>query len=229
MNIDDIFKRIIIRSGQFLLNTSNIELDPDRFRYLVEDALATYSKFSPYDLHFNLDVQGTRQIFLTDSLIQGLTGKSYLGIPDWVSDAHPVRIYGINPFYFFKNMDPMSNPDLIDKQQVPWEYRKPIVYVSIVGEFDIHGVWKHKVIETTNNQNKITYSVPTITVDDTNFFVLLQGMFLQGIGRSRRAFTMNDLPIVMDAAELASEGESLMEKAMEDLENHQKFYLAFGM
>ena len=57
---------------------------------------------------------------------------------------------------------------------------------------------------------------------------LVRGMFLKGIGRSRRAFTLNELPILMDAGDLISEGEALVEKAEQQMQNHQKFRLASG-
>jgi hypothetical protein len=39
---------------------------------------------------------------------------------------------------------------------------------------------------------------------------------------------MNDLPITMDASEIASDGLELENKAREEIELHQKFYLAMG-
>ena len=228
MNIETIFEKILLQSGQFLLNTNRIEVDPDRFRHLVEDALAIYSKHHPYAEHVFVDFSASRVISLTDDVMCNLTGKTYLGTPDWISDVMPVRLYGINPFYVFKNLDPNWNNNLQEKAQMPFQYRKPKLYVSVSAEWDIHAVWKHRVIETQTEQEGYLYEVPTISVDDVIFFRLLKGMFLQSIGRSRRAFTINDLPIAMDAAEIASEGQEILDKAMEDIENHQKFYLAWG-
>jgi len=227
VNIETIFEKIMLMSGQFLLNTNRIEVDPDRFRHLVDDALAKYSKHSPFDLHFFVDMT-SRNIILTEELIHNLTGLEYLGPPDWISDIMPVRLYGINPFKTFRNLDSTWNNELVEKTQLPFVYRKPALYVSISAEHDIHGVWKHRIIETESERDGFTYTVPTISVDDTIFFQILQGMFLSSIGRSRRAFTLQDLPIAMDAAEIAAEGQDIVEKAMEDIEDHQKFYLAWG-
>jgi hypothetical protein len=50
-----------------------------------------------------------------------------------------------------------------------------------------------------------------------------------GVGRSRRAFTLNDLPIIMDASEIVQEGRELYKEVIEEeLPKYQKFYLAYG-
>lgn len=228
MLLKRVFEKIVIRSGQFLLNSNNIELNVERFRELVEDALGIYSKFCPYDEHVVTEFSSSRSISLTDSIIKNITGKDYLGTPDWVSDVMPVRLYAINPLYVFRNLDPNANSELATKSFLPFEYRKPNLYVSISGEMDIHCVWNHRIIETEDIYGSITYDLPTISTDDNLFLKLVQGMFLQGLGKSRRAFTLNDLPITMDASEIASEGAELEREAMEQMENDQKFYLAFG-
>ena len=54
-------------------------------------------------------------------------------------------------------------------------------------------------------------------------------MFMIGIGRSRRAFTLNDLPILMDAGEIVSEGRELYREVIEEeLPKYQKFHLSYG-
>ena len=228
MKIEDIFDKVMLMSGQFLINSNRIEVDVDRFRILVEDVLATYSKHVPFDSHFFINLFATRRINLTDDLVKSLTGIEYLGTPDWISDVMPSRLYGINPYYLFKNIDPNWNADLQEKAQIPFVYRKPELYVSVSAEFDIHAVWKHRIIETQDQFEGFIFEIPTISNDDTMFFKLLQGLFLTSIGRSRKAFTLNDLAITMDATEIASEGQEIYDKAMEDLENHQKFYLSWG-
>jgi hypothetical protein len=227
LNVDFLFKKVMVRSGQFLIDNNNIELDVDRFRVLVEDALSTYNRFYPHDQHVFIAVASTRHIILTDSLMHTLTGTDYLGVPDWVSDAMPSSIYGVHPSYLFTNWQPNYNPNLMNKTSMPWTYRKPNLYLPITAEWDIHCVWKHRIVEKETPQGYV-YDIPTLdSVESDKFVRLLQGLFLQGIGRSRRAFTMGDLPIAMDGAEIASEGVEIEREAVEDLENIQKFYLAW--
>lgn len=228
MDIDSIFKRVVIKSGQFLIDTNNIELDPDRFKILVQDALSTFNRFCPYDEHVFIRSRSDRRIRLDAQLMKVLTGKDYLGTPDWVSDAAPSRLYGVNPYFIFKNLHPMQNPNLIEKTAMPWTYRKPDIYLPISAEWDIHCVWKHRIVERQVEGQGFVFDIPTLNEDDSEKLIrLIQGLFLQGIGRSRRAFTMNDLPIVMDSAEITSEGVEIEREAIDDLENVQKIWLSW--
>ena len=223
------FKDIIVESGQFLINTDNIEIDHDRFKRLVRKALSTYSRFRPYTETIYSRTAVRRRMRLDDAMITSLTGKDYLGAPDWISDVTPTRLYGVNPYYIYKNLDPRRNPNLVEKTGMPWVYRKPELYLPISAEYSILAVWNHKIVETQDDINGFEYDVPTLEENDSDKFMeLLKGMFLQGIGKSRRAFTMNDLPILMDGEQIASEGLEIQREAMEDLENVQKFYLAWG-
>lgn len=228
MLVDKIFEKILIRSGQFLMNVNNIELNQPRFRVLLEDALATYSKFSPYEHRIDVRIFEPRSFNLTAEFIQGITGKEYLGEPDWVSECSPVRELAINPFFIFKQADPTYNPELQNKSQVPYLYRKPRLTVPFGAQWDVLCVFKHRIFEKQLSSGVYEYSVPTLDYsNDVSFFKYVQGLFLQGLGKSRRAFTMTDLPITMDSAELVAEGVTMEQEAKDEMELNQKFYLSY--
>ena len=125
MELKRIFDKVVTRSGQFLINTNKLELNIERFRDLVEDALARYSSFVPYTQIIHIKIVQPRTFTFTDEFIQQMTAKPYLGVPDMVTDVSPVRLLAINPYYIFTNLDPNHNPELIDKAQVPWVWRRP--------------------------------------------------------------------------------------------------------
>jgi hypothetical protein len=114
---------------------------------------------------------------------------------------------------------------LEDPVEAPWVYNKAVgtLTVPYSSKWRILACFYH-IIEKTDE----VYEVKTITSHDHVFFKLLQAYFLQGIGRSRRAFTLNDLPIIMDASDIASEGKEMESSAMEELKNIQSFHLAMG-
>jgi len=226
MNIKDIFDELLIRSGQFVLISSNVELNIERFRRIVESTLAVYGRYSPHEEHVSVNALSTREIDLSASVIASLTGKPYLKEPKFVSDATPVRQIPFGLLKIFPGMDNTNNPELYDKVQAPFEYRKPKLYLPFSARWDVHCAFEHVLYETEVD-GKFEYTLPTITLSDQAFFDYLQGMFLMGIGRSRRAFTLNDLPITMDASDIASEGKELRDQALEFMSNHQKFYLAW--
>jgi hypothetical protein len=226
MNIKDIFDEILIRSGQFVLASSNVELNIERFRRIVESTLAVYGRYSPHEEHVLVSAFGTREIDLSAESIAILTKKPYLQAPTFVSDATPTRQIPLGITKIFPGLNTGNNPELYDKQQAPFEYRKPKLYLPFSAKWDIHCAFAHPIHEVTEN-GKFEYYLPTITMADQAFFDYLQGMFLMGVGRSRRAFTLNDLPITMDASEIASDGKELRDQALEFMSNHQKFYLAW--
>lgn len=222
------FERILLRSGQFILKRKNVDIDLDSFRLLVEDTLAIYSKASPFDKKYDIPIGAANRHFTFDEFYD----PDIKRVPDWISEVTPVRPIGpsVGGFGVVAGINSTSNvnPELIDPVQAPWDYCKPVLTVPFSANYKVIAVYKHWIEKDETDPTKPKYSVPKITFDDNVFFDLLRAYFLQGVGRSRRAFTLSDLPIVMDADQMISEGDALLERAMEDLQNIQKFYLADG-
>lgn len=252
MLLRDMFDRILMESGQFLMK-EEIELDIDRFSLLVKSALSTYSKFSPYHKKFNLNVVALGNSFgglaytFTESQTTQLKSLSDIDdspfdligetkipnqIPDWISDIIPVRLAGVHPFYFHQ-MEQRANPELEVKLQFPWEYNKPTLYVPVQSLYEVTAVYKHRIVGITykdpqNGTLRKEGVVRTISDADDDFFKLLTGKFMKALGRNRRAFTLNELPITQDSAELVSEGDQMEKDALQDLETKShKFWLAY--
>jgi hypothetical protein len=226
MTFQEIFERVLVESGQFLLSTDEIELNSDRFLVLVRAVLAIYNKTEPYELKFNLQLAQRSFTFTTST--KTLSGAP-TGIPDGIADMIPVRIAGISS-YFLRDFDGHKSDHLQMKAEFPWEYRKPTVYVPLQGTYDVHAWYSHTVTETSppSEGGKIQYSLDTISHKDDNFFKLLRGKFLQGLGSSRKAFTITDLPIITDAADLVTQGKDLEKEAIEALQAEAKWWLAWG-
>lgn len=223
MNTKDIFDHILLRSGQFVMSKTKVELDEDRFSLLVEEALAIYSKYSPFEKHFYVEVTNNRTYRFTEGNTFGA------GEPDAISSVTPIRVLGINPWMLRQVYGiPMSDGNIDIRQECPWEYRKPYITFPYPGEFDILAFYRHKIIKLEDDDGRIYYDIPAISLRDDAFMKLIRGMFLEGIGRSRRSFTLNDLPIVMDADTIANEGREMITEATEQMQKEAKFYLAFG-
>lgn len=221
MLLTDIFERILVKSGQFLLRVDNIELDPTRFKVLVEDALVILNKHRPIDRHVYITVNSPRTYTFSEEL-DGI-------IPYSVVDAVPVRPSAVNPYMLnMMGLGSDRNEYMSEKGSVPFEYRKPNLTVSFSGDFDVHCIDYYEIISEQDDSGAIVFSIPELTINESYFFELLRGMFLQTLGRSRRSFTLNDLPIAMDADQITAEGENIIENAMEDLIANAKTHLAFG-
>ena len=191
MNLDQIFQKVLVRSGQFLLSIDGIELNPDNFKELLEDALKIYNEQVPVHDIQHYDFNSTRNKTFIES-------DHDLGIPDNVLDAIPVGLSGINPLNRSLSDNCFSSEV---KRCVNFVYRKPVLTVPFNSTYEVSLLFFHKLIEYTDPyEGTISYKIDTISSSrDGIFFDIVRGMFMLGIGRSRRAFTLNDLPITMDA------------------------------
>ena len=218
MNLTEIFDRIITLSGRFLQRKSTIEIDLDAFSILVEHVLAQYNEYHPFSHRFSQTINTPRSIdFNTMERPHGYR------VPIWIANAVPV-MSPYNPMFtpYGYNQKSIEGEPL----EAPTDYNEGILTVPLSGSWDITAVYHHELV-TFIDDNKTAYKTPTISVKDRIFFNLLQGEFLKGIGRSRRQFTLEAMPIAMDGAELISEAEQITDKAVEDLQTIQRISLVW--
>jgi hypothetical protein len=227
MNIRDIFDRILLRSGQYIIRKAKVDIDVDTFRILVEDALADYSKAVPYECDYDLNMNASRNYVFPNDFDPVL-----LRSPDWLSEVTPISSFGsLHTVFGHRQSSDSYCSEVIDPIEAPWVFNSKTknLTVPFSANYKVTACYKHRIVATLNTSTGETdFTIPTITIDDQIFFRFLQGKFLQGIGRSRRAFTLSDLPIIMDADQMVSDGVEMVDRANEDMNNVQKFHLAFG-
>ena len=189
MTIHELFNLVLIRSGQYLLD-SNVELNEDKFKELVKYCLSVYSKYKPQRKRIQISITGYSYTF-TDP------------VPYYISEVIPTSAVVTNPF--LSAIQNNSKPLVVD-----WEYRPPTLYTSFNGDAEVEAwfEWKLKYDGTD-------YIVP---VGDELFIDLVTAEFLIGLARSRRAFTLQEIPISTDAEVLASEGRDLREDTLKRLQ-----------
>lgn len=224
MKIQELFDRIVLLSGQFLVPDDAIELDVNRFKTLVSMALGEYSRYCPYDCHFRASIQSTRQFTFSDANPPASVGNLVGGIPTNIVEAIPVRISGVSPFYLTSWRKSPTSAEL--KSEMPFVYRKPVLTVIASADYDLHLVYDH-VVTQVNGGKRTDLEVVTISDKDINFIRFLQGLFLQSLGRNRRAFTLNPLPITTDASTMVEEGKEIEKDAHDKIVSEDcKWYLA---
>lgn len=213
MTVQEIFERVLVKSGQYLISAASIELNEANFLHLVREVVGIYNHYFPIDKYLFKEITATRQYHFTEA-------NTPEGIPEAVIEIMPIRIFGVYPFFFRDYDRPRSFLDY--KIEFPFLYRKPLLVVPVNAEYNLHVLYYHEIVQE-NCVNKVN----TITDLDYNFFNLLTAKFLQAVGRARRAFTLEDLPIAVDAVDLVNDGERLEEKTMENIYNTSKFYLSW--
>lgn len=241
MDLRTLFTKVLIDSGQFLTEPDDIELNQDMFAILVSSTLAFYNKYSPKDAKFNLSLSD-RSFTFSSSTNDSQGNKT--GIPSRIVSVIPVKVAGVYPSFWREycgdsgsvptifaggpSYGSSGNRFLTEKTPYPVEYRRPTLYVPVTGLYDVHAMYKHEIRTETVDGEKFYYLDTIEENEDHLFFDLLVGKFLVGLGRSRRAFTLNDLPVIADASDLVSDGKEIIEKSTESLtENASKWYLAW--
>ena len=213
------FERCVLMSGQFLIPDAALELQIDRFKILVEMTLGAYNGYCPIDQHVYKSITQGRQYTFTAE-------NSPEGIPLDIVSAVPVRISGVSPFFFSGEFGRPSQ-SVQAKVEYPFVYRAPTLTVPASAEYDLHCIFNHKVVEVAGVEPQ-DYEVTTLSDQDDEFLDLLQARFLIALGRSRRAFTVSEMPISVDASELVAEGKDLEAEAMTEIKDEKaKWYLAW--
>ncbi|MDK1290186.1 hypothetical protein [Pseudoalteromonas umbrosa] len=229
MTLDELIDYVMTESGEFIVGElETTQINRHRFHLIVKRALAIYSKYRPL-----VDRQT-----LTVNAALDLTDQSLGFTPEWVSRVVPVSDSSTSNMqsaaaFIYGNAGGLSDPYFATSRprQIPWEYNKPILSVS--GTAGLYDVTMHRHHTLSNirkdDKNLVTHAeVDSIDYSDDIFFDILVGFFLMSLGRSRRAFTLNDLPVTMDASDLVSEGEDKVNDAKERLTEQSSWYLALG-
>lgn len=225
MNIKDIFARVLLKSGQYVLSTKKVEIDIDAFRLLCEDSLAIYNRYSPHDKMYNKEIYYPRQFDWSKEI-----DPEFQRVPDWIATANPMR-YGGGSIggILLREAQLNGQNELIDPILSPWRYDKPLLTISHSARYEIRAIYEHIVEELPQEPDQEKqFVIKTITRKDQALFDHIRSQFLIGIGKSRRAFTLQDLPITLDGDQIVADGKELEDKSLADMLNYQKFYLTHG-
>lgn len=211
MTVNEIFEHILIISGAFVVGEAEIELNETRFLFLVKNSLGVYSKYHPIEQKSNITTSGKYYEFL-------------VSIPTFVTSIVPVVVTGL-PYYIFEQFrgDLGTHSEDLNPHTFVWDYRKPRLYTQYEGTFDITTIHDHEITQDSAGD----YEILTITPADDLFLRHLTGLFLIGLGRLRRAFTLNEIPITLDASELVSEGQEMVREALEQMQDRSHFWHAW--
>ena len=227
MTLREIFEHVLINSGCAILGEKNVELKINDFSRIVEQCVSYMNKYDPDDRRIHIHVS-KRFVYKFTGEEEGSLNR----IPAWISDVIPTQL--INTAYlprwqpvlgrFMQHMIP---------DQFVWNYQAPDLYLDRDGRFEVHACYHHPSLPISgqvcdDKEGVVDIDYPTIHLGRDPFLLMVQGKFMQGVGRYRRAFTLTDLPISMDASTLVDEGTRFEEAAKKTYQEDQsKFYLSF--
>jgi len=235
MNLDDLIDYVMTESGEFIVgDLETTQIDRHRFHLIAKRALALYGRYRPLTKRLNLIIDRSVDLSLDPSS----------DVPDWISRVVPVGTGGTEEATgmsaaAFVYGNALGNEGFHDTvysrpktRSMPWEYNAPVL--SVYGPNDLYDVTAHyrrdfaDVERNTDTNKVIKANLPGISYDDDLFLEMCVGYFLIALGRSRRAFTLNDLPVTMDGDQLVSEGDEKLRTVREMLQEQSSWHHAIG-
>lgn len=204
---DQMIEYLLVNSGQYLLGdfVTTSGMEEKYFIALVKSVLVTYSNFIPVEKR------------KTMKLFNGLKfdGKNGQDIPQFIVEIRNKNQNVVGNILFGTNKN-----SVISKHH--WEFNSDnsLSFRYPQGYYEVHYAVNHKYDEET-------HSIDTLSEGDPLFLDLFTAQMMLSIGKSRRAFLLNDLPFTIDADSLVSEGESLKDSTMEKLKERSRHYLGY--
>jgi len=219
--LSDLYKRILIKTGQFALR-ENLEISVELFPLVVEEALYTFNTYCPRKEIRFLDFTYRREYCFSE-------GE---GIPEKITDMVPFGNLGSLYLFNQERLSSNSLGGLSIPSHRPFIYQKPVLTVAVSSNYQVTCMFNHELeeleVEGEGEFKKPGFRHLNGRNLEPDFIKLIAGHFMQAIGRARRSFQLQDVPFTMDADQQVQEGEQMVREAEDNLkENHSQFYDAY--
>lgn len=218
MTLSELIDVVMVNSGEYIIQTfDRTQLNKKKFwESIVRPQLTKYAKYKPVTRKFNLYVPGTWYEFSYPE-----------DVPVWISSLAPLYNGGLVASLMAELTGESSLRTPITNL---WRYEAPKLFVMYGGTYDTTAHYNYGFTATYNagNTDVVEVTIPDLGDDDTTFFDMVLGKFMIAVGRSRSAFTLNDLPITMDSADMISAGNDIYSTALEGLYDNAIWYQAYG-
>lgn len=238
MLLSELVEITMLRSGQFIVGPfENVQLDYTRFWNFVKVCLKEYAQDRPHTKYLNIEIPDGGYEFVDE-------GE---GVPYWISSVVPIG--GASSGSSGGSGGSGQGLAILSAQSVImlgggggssplggstsgpteylWKYRKPILH-CVSGNAEVTAHYHYAYDETIGADGIEEVDIYHIDEDDELFIELVVADFLSVVGRSRRAFTLNDLPITMDASDMVSEGQEMRQNVKERLRDEGVWWRAIG-
>lgn len=200
VTLQDLIDVILLESGQFIADLDATLLDKKKLEIMIARELGLYSRYLPH----TRTLEG--RLYNGKTFTQegdGFVPKAVVSIR---TDKFNFIGYSITPI-------PAS------VHSYYWRYDKPVLYFRYPD-----GVYTYTYM-VDHVYDKVTARIETINIED-RLINLLVGRFLMTVGKSRRAFTVSEIPIETDASEMISEGKEIYDETLEFIKLNSSFNLA---
>lgn len=206
MKLTELIDEIMLISGEFIVgDLINTQISVPAFYSLVKRTLRDYSRWKPRSETFTVQLNSNKYFFN--------------------SADKPASIQAVSIVPYGILMAQFHGSSSINY----WTYNRDEGVLEVVGLLGAIQITAHyDSYPTTEERDPTTNELVEAEIlgvrQETLFVDMLQGNFLIALGRSRRAFTLSDLPIAMDASELVSEGQQIIEQTLERLQDNSDWH-----
>lgn len=244
MKLSELIDYLLIESGNFILagpdDLSKLRLNTRKVWRLVEAELRKYQDYYPVERKFNMEIDQHHVFDETDDphgripeAIAKCTpvasslgpGSGFVGLAALGGDAQ----YGVNANLHQARRSPLPwHLRTHIPTAVPFRYERPHLYIAYQGTVDVHGLYNLVMTEelAPDARTLLDVDIPELDLKASTWRDMIEGKFLQAVGRSRRAFTYGALPVESDAEALRQEGKDMYDDALESLATRHKWWLA---
>ena len=189
LTYDDLLELTFTETGQYLIDLETTMLDRNKVELLIERELNWFSKYYP--------VRKRASLYLFD-------GKQFTIEQD-----------GDIPFNILSIQRQYNQASLSYQMWGKPRYRNPSFtynngHLSLCGESGVYDI-EYSVY---HRYDKERGCIDTLT-SESPFVNLFIAKFMISVGRSRKAFLLNDLPLTMDSDSMVSEGQELYQSTRE--------------
>lgn len=221
MQLSELIQLVLLRSGQIIVDDlSELHLTEDKFLLIVQNEITKYSKYIPHKKRLNIAMPNTGNFRFCDE-----------EAPKWISEVIPVTgansSYDIfrRKFFYSTGGEEIRNPTMCI-----WRYDKPYLSCSAIGDFECIAFYDHKIVKDPGwGDGCKSADLPTISLEDDEILIeLITAQFMITLGRSRRAYKLDQMPLQTDDSELISDGNALYEQAYQRLLDNSSWVYAMG-
>ena len=210
LTYNEILDIILLEAGQWLIGLEATMIKPSQMEILIKRELAFYSRYFPREM------SKTARLYNGYIFTKEVNGE----IPQKIISIKNVSNDSFITSTIYPNFS--ARPRAIPASS--WSYKKPELYLKFPSNYYTYSyIVAHEYVHDDNTDK---CGIDSLTLSDTYFLNLLIGKFLMTIGRSRRAFVINDLPFNMDSEQLYNEGKELYDNAVQIIQTNSSFQLA---
>jgi len=223
MWLSDLQNVILIESGEHLFSdVDQIQLNMNAFWRLTQRVLKFYEKFVPVTKELQLNIWTTPYNFLSyPPYIDPYSGLAY-HVPEWISRVVIAQL-AISILSFYYGRAVIGPMNLVSR------YFKPVLYVSFTGQFQVRAHYPYTCEEVRDPQGNMTnVNLHEISESDYRFINLLKWNFLRSVARSRKAFLLNEVPVISDAQETYAEASNEIKLAEDDIRQAGNWWESIG-